>query len=169
MKAIKDAMVLIHLAKITLLEKSCDYFKNVLIPPAIFEETVTAGKKTGLPDAFVIEKIIENKKIIVREIKDKNLLNFSYNYNIHGGEAEAVALYTQEKADYLVSDDDNVRRKKELIEANIIGSLAVLLRLRETKMITKEKFIEALEKLREIGWFSPVLLDKVLLEGEEYE
>lgn len=169
MIVVKDAMVLIYLAKITLLEKSCEYLENVIIPPAVFDETVTAGKKADLPDAFIIEKAIQNKKILVKNIEDKSLLSFSYSFNIYGGEAEALALYKQEKADYLISDDDNVRRKKEVIQANVIGSLAVLLKLREINMINKYKFVSAIDKLREVGWFSSALLDKVLLEGEKYE
>ena len=35
---VKDSMVLIHLAKLTVLEKSCNYFKNVTIPDLVLKE-----------------------------------------------------------------------------------------------------------------------------------
>lgn len=168
MKVVKDSMVLINLAKTILLENSCDYFKMVMIPNSVFEETVIVGKKKGFEDALIIEKLIKNKKIIVKQIKDKNLLKMTYEFNIYGGEAESLALYKQEKANLLISDDYNLRKKKDLVNANIIGSLAVILKLRENKKIDKNKFVNSIEKMRKIGWFSNSVLDKVLMEGEKY-
>ena len=55
MGAVKDSMVLIHLAKITLLEKSCNLFK-VMIPSLVYEETIIDGKRLFKEDALLIEK-----------------------------------------------------------------------------------------------------------------
>ena len=167
MKIVKDAMILINLAKITILELSCNYFKNVIIPEEVFNETVIAGKKKGKEDALLIEKLIKNEKIQVKKIKDKNLLNMAHEFNIHGGEAERFVLYKQEKADLLISDDYNLRKKEDLIGVKIIGSLAVLLKLKQNKIIDKMKFISSIDKMREIGWFSNAVLDKLLIEGEK--
>lgn len=168
MKAVKDSMILINLAKITVLEKSCDYFKKVMIPELVFSETVIAGKEKGLNDALIIESLIKNKKIEVKKVKDKNLIKMANEFNIYGGEAESLALYKQEKADLLISDDYNLIKKKEIINAKIIGSLAVILKLKEMKKIDKTKFVNSIDKMREIGWFSNAVLDKVLMEGEKY-
>lgn len=43
-------------------------------------------------------------------------------FNIQRGEAEAVALYWQEEADLLATDDDNVRRKKDALRIKTIGT-----------------------------------------------
>ena len=169
MKVVKDSMVLINLAKITLLESSCDHFKKVLIPRAVFEETVIVGKNKGMEDALVIEAIIKKKKIEVKNLRNKRLIRIVNQFNIYGGEAEALALYLQEKADLLISDDYNLRKKKESVNAKIIGSLAVVLKLRKEKKINKEKFFIAINKMRDIGWFSSSILDKVLIEGEKYD
>ena len=169
MKVVKDSMVLINLAKTTILETSCDYFKRVLIKEGVFQETVIAGKKKEMEDAILIEKLVKNNKIEVKKIRDKRLLNIINEFNIYGGEAESLAAYLQEKADFLISDDHNLRKKKELVKANIIGSLSVILKLRQAKKIDKNKFIGAVNKMREIGWFSNAVLDKVLLDGEKYE
>ncbi len=167
MRVVKDAMVLINLAKITLLAHSCDYFGKVMIAKRVFYEAVTLGKEKGMEDAFLIGQLIKDEKIEVKRIINKNFIKMINAFNIYGGEAESLALYKQEKADLLISDDDNLRKKKDVIQANIIGSLAVLLKLKKTHKISKEKFINSIEKMRGIGWFSNSILDKVIMEGEK--
>ena len=104
-------MVLIHLAKLSVLEKSCDYFKRVLIPELVYKEFLK-GKEKSLPDVPITLKLIESKKIIIEKVKDINLIKKANEFNIQRGEAEVIALYWQEKADFLATDDDNVRKKK---------------------------------------------------------
>ena len=88
---------------------------------------------------------------------------------MYGGEAESVALYKQEKAELLMTDDDNVRKKKDILNIKVIGSLGILLKLRKENVIDRNKFSSALEQFRKIGWFSSSILDKVHMEGEKYE
>ena len=168
MKVVKDSMILINLAKITLLEASCDYFSKVIISKGIFEESVIDGKNKGMEDALLIESVIKKGKIEVKNLRDKKLIKMINQFNIYGGEAESLALYLQEKGDLLISDDYNLRKKKESVNAKIIGSLSVILRLRKNNKIGKEKFLMSVNKMREIGWFSSSILDKVTIEGEKY-
>ena len=165
MLIVKDSMVLIHLAKITLLEKSCDYFKNVLIPELVQEEVL----KKKHPDSILIEELIVKNKIKVKGIKNNALLKRAEEFNILRGEAEAVALYWQENAEYLATDDDNVRKKNLLLDLKVIGTLSILLTLYKKKIIEKEKIIKAIDKLRQIGWFSNIVLDKLMMEVENNE
>ena len=115
MLVVKYAMVLIHLAKISLLEISRGYFGKVLIPELVLQETVNAGKQKNFEDAFLIEEIIRKGIITVGKIAKKAFVKKANQFNIFGGEAEALALYWEEKADFLATDDDNVRRKKEVL------------------------------------------------------
>jgi len=163
---VKDSMVLIHLAKITLLDKSCSYFRKVIIPQAVFKE-ITLGSKKGYEDAEIINNAINAGKLTVKTLKNDKSLKQLRELNIKGGEAEAVSLYWQEKADYLASDDDNLRRKKTIINIKIIGTPAIILKLYKEKMIDKEKLINSLAKLKTIGWFSNSIIDKVLMEAEK--
>ena len=162
---IKDAMVIIHLAKITLLEKSCDYFENVVITELVYEEVVVNGKKH--PETTIIKELVEKKKIKVKKISKKRLINKANQYNIQRGEAESVALYWQEKADLLATDDDNVRKKRLLLNLNLIGTPSIIFKLYNEGVIDKEKFNESVSKLREMGWFSSAVIDKVLMEGSK--
>ena len=162
MIVVKDATVIIHLAKLSILGKSCEYFKQVLIPERIYEE-VNNREYAEVP---IIIELIKNKKIIVKKVKDNNLIIKANQFNIQKGEAEVVALYWQEKADIIASDDDNVRKKREILNIDIIGTPAILLGLYKEKMINKEKTKQCISTLRKIGWFSNTILDKILMEIE---
>ena len=162
---IKDSMVVIHLAKITLLESSCDYFKRVVIPKKVYEE-IMKGKEKNYAEIAIIEASIENKRIIVKSVEKEEFIDKAMAFNIQGGEAEAVALYWQENADYLATDDDNVRKKKEILKLNLLGTPSILLLLYRQKVIKKEKCLEAIQKLKRIGWFNNMIIDKMTMEIE---
>lgn len=159
---VKDAMVIIHLAKITLLGKSCEYFSKVIIPETVYKE-ILAGKAVH-SEVNIIEDLILGKKIKIQKIRNRKLLKKAKEFNIQSGEAEAVALCWQEKSGYLATDDDNVRKKGMILNIKIIGTLAIILKLYREKMIEKGKFEDSLNELRKIGWFSNAVIDK-LMEG----
>lgn len=164
--AIKDSMILIHLAKTGLLEESCEYFGNVKIPKLVFKEVVIAGKRRGFGDSFLVEELILKGRIKVKEVREKRFIEAANRFNILKGEAEALALYWQEKADFLATDDDNVRSKKDVICVKLIGTPAIMIALRKKGIIDTEKAKRALQKLGKIGWFNSEVIDKALSEVE---
>lgn len=168
MMVVKDSMVLIHLSKITLLEKSCELFGTVLMPERVHKETIKKGKEKGYEDAVLIGEIVEKDLIEIKKVLDEKLIERANNFNIQAGEAEAVALYWQEKANILATDDDNVRRKRVILELDLIGTPAIILKLLESRRISRKKFRESLDLLREIGWFSNAVIDKALERGEKH-
>ncbi|MBI4176675.1 MAG: hypothetical protein HY518_05695 [Candidatus Aenigmarchaeota archaeon] len=163
MLIVKDSMVLIHLAKTSLLKSSCSCFGNVIIPEEVFRETVEEGMSRGYGDAMTISNLIKEKAIAVKKAKDA-FVRKANQFNIQRGEAEAVALYWQEKADMLATDDDNVRIKKAALGINMAGTPAIILTLHKKGLIKKEKVHEAVKTLRKIGWFSGSILDSMLME-----
>ena len=169
MLVIKDSMVLIHLAKITLLETACAYFGQVEIPEKVFNETVAAGKEKGHYDAALIESAIKSGAIKMRKVKKPELIRKAYDFSIYGGEAEALALYWQENADLLATDDDNVRRKKEILDLKLIGTPAIILLLFNGKKIDSKKAKQSTAKLRKIGWFNSEVIDRIINEVEKNE
>ena len=161
---VTDAMVVIHLAKLTLLSKSCEHFNPVVIPPAVCDE-ILAGRKKGYEDAILAEDLIKAGKLKVKRVRSKAFLNRAEKFNVQGGEAEALALYWQEGADCLATDDDNVRKKAALLHLKLIGTPAMILKLYNAGVIDMDKFIESTKGLRKIGWFSNAVIDKMLLEA----
>jgi len=168
MLVIADSMILIHLAKITLLEATCDLFKQILIPVAVYRETVVEGKKKGYNDAYLINQLIKERKIKIEGVSRVSIRKLN-RFNIQGGEAEAIALYQQMEADLIASDDDNVRNKKHLLKLNLVGTPSILYSLFSAKIIDKPKLKRSIDELRKIGWFSNAILDKVLMEVDKNE
>lgn len=165
MIVVNDAMVLIHLAKAGLLETSCDYFQQMLIPPLVHHE-VTRG---GHADSIIIVTLIRKKKILVEKINQLHLIQQAKEFNIQRGEAEAVALYWERRADLLATDDDNVRKKKHILQLNIIGTPVIILKLYLEQKITKERLNEAILLLKRVGWFTSTIWDKIQMEVEQHE
>ena len=165
MLVIKDTMVLIHLAKLSILEICCDYFKRVLIPELVYKE-ILKGEEKSFPDVPITLNLIENKKIMIKSITDENLIKKANEFNIQRGEAEVVALYWQEKANLIVTDDDNVRKKQVVLNLSIVGTPALILTLYKKKVIDKNKISQCISELRKIGWFSSTVLDKMMMEVE---
>ncbi|MBI4919658.1 hypothetical protein HY837_07015 [archaeon] len=159
MCVVKDSMVLIHLAKISILEQCCKYFGEVLIPELVYEETVKGKEKHE--DSLVIKNFIDSNLIKVIKIKNGSLIKKANLFNIQGGEAECVALYWQEKADLLATDDDNFRRKKDILKLNLVGTPAIILNLYKKNKINKTETLHSLRDLKKFGWFHNAVLDKV--------
>ncbi len=153
MIVVKDSMVLIHLAKMQVLTYSCQYFGDVIIPTKVYEETVINGKKKGHPDALIIQQTINSNLIKIKEINNKDNVDNLRLFGLHLGEAEAVALYFQEKAQFLATDDDTCRKNRIILGINIIGSPAIILMLLRKALITRNKAIDCISALETIGWF----------------
>lgn len=165
MMIVKDTMVLIHLAKLSVLKDSCDYFKKVIIPELVYNEMLK-GKEKDFSDVAVILELIKNKQITLKKVNDRGLIAKANQFNIQRGEAEVIALYWQEKADLVATDDDNIRKKKALLNINVIGTPAIILKLHKKKIINNNKIRLCVSELRKIGWFSNTVLDKILMEAE---
>ncbi|HLC81346.1 MAG TPA: hypothetical protein VJH68_01695 [Candidatus Nanoarchaeia archaeon] len=158
-------MVIIHLAKTTLLKSSCTYFGKVLIPKLVQEEVV----QDEHPETGLIREMILSKKIIVEAVKDKNFLHRANQFNLQRGEAEVVALYWEQHADLIATDDDNVRKKKDVLQLKVIGTPAIIFELYKKRYIDNQKLQEVITVMREISWFSNVIWDKILMEANKNE
>ena len=161
---VMETMVVIHLAKMSLLEKSCTYFGEVLIPQSVRDE-VLVGKERGYADASLVDSLVSTKNLVVKRVRDRRLLQRAKELNIQRGEAEAVALYWQQQATYLASDDDSVRKKRVVLDLQLIGTPAIVLKLYQERVIDKQKLRDSLTELRTIGWLSSAVIDRILLEA----
>lgn len=163
-------MVLIHLAKMTLLDASCQAFGPILIPPKVHGE-VLAGEEKGYPDATIIERSIQEGMVQVRDLDEdaQEALEDLAALTVRGGEAEAIALCWQEDIQRLATDDDNVRNKQELLGVQCVGTPALLLSLYKDGRIAEAKVHRALDLLERVGWFSQAVLDKVRMEVNRWE
>lgn len=154
-------MILIHLAKMQILTDSCHHFGDVLIPMEVYEETVINGKEKSHPDALIIEQAITSDLIKIRKIKNKKNVDNLRIFGLHLGEAEAVALYFQEKAQFLATDDDTCRRNRIILGINIIGSPAIVIMLFRNAFIPRNKALDCVSSLATIGWFDTEVIHEM--------
>jgi len=104
MKVIMDAVCLIKLTKAGLKEDICRAF-DVTLPRLVKKEVVDRGKARQLPDAFVVEKNLNEGMIKVKSDKSVKAV---------AGEKEALTLYQKGGFDAIGSDDKRFIRQLRL-------------------------------------------------------
>ncbi len=146
---IGDSSALVALATMDRLDLIEKIFDKVYVPQAVYDE-VTIGHK---PQSLKLKRFLCDKVITVKlEISKMGLGQ---------GELEAIALYRDINADFLLIDDKRAKSFAQLNGLNVIGSLGVMLLAHDKGLITSIR--EDLEKLVVSNLFiSQSLIDKVL-------
>lgn len=151
-RVILDAGPVISLALVGKLEILSRIFNEIMIPEAVWEETTRCKTFPEIPQ---ITSFFKNR---IKKIVTTNDL-----ISVMGrGESEAVLLYRELNADFLVIDDKRARFIAEESGVNCIGTLAVLMKAKE-KGLEKELrplFIKLLENKR---YFKIDDLNQILL------
>lgn len=89
-----------------------------------------------------------------------------YAPQIDKGEQEAIALYKQLHADFLLIDDKKAREIAEAYNINCIGTLAILIKAKHNKLLPllQPVFLDLLSKKR---FYQKELLNNLLLNERE--
>jgi predicted nucleic acid-binding protein len=99
-----DSSTLILTAKIELLDLLLREIGMEVAIPRTVEEECCGAKKTF--DAFMIQKALDESRIIIRGVRNKKLvLRLKVDFSMGQGESEAIALALQEKARLVGVDD----------------------------------------------------------------
>ena len=161
-KAVLNSSVIIALSTLGYLNKLRPLFKEILIAKAVFDEIFSAGQ--GLIGERELQEAVKTNLIGVREVKNRLLVNAILD-PLAMGEAETIALASEEKVDYIVLDDKLARRRAKAMKLNVVGTLRILRLMYDAKLIGKSEIIKALEKLRETGFrISEDVVNKVTKE-----
>lgn len=124
MLLIADTSPIISLLLIDQFQMLEQVFPGFLIPQAVWEELYSHH------EISIYEKELNRLAIKAREI--------TYHFPISGierGETEAIMLYRELHADYLLIDDKKAREKAELFDIKCIGTLGVLYLARQKGLI----------------------------------
>ena len=161
-KAVLNSSVIIALSTLGYLNKLRPLFKEILIAKAVFDEICSAGQ--GLIGERELQEAVKTNLIEVREVKNRLLVNAILD-PLAMGEAETIALASEEKVDYIVLDDKLARRRAKAMKLNVVGTLRILRLMYDAKLIGKSEIIKGLEKLRETGFrISEDVVNKVTKE-----
>jgi len=152
-----DASTLILLAKIEILETFASNFPEKLVIPLGVEEEACRKEAEETP---LIENLLRNNTIRVLKVKDSKIVKrLIDDFNINGGEAEAVSLALQEKASLVATDDRNTIRACKMLKINFITAIAILIRTCEKNLIDKDETIIKLQKLEVFGRYSRAIME----------
>lgn len=155
---ISDAGPIFSLALIDKLEVLDHLFEEVKIPKAVWVE-ITRDQST-----FFYKNIVNYFEDKIKEISGQNELTFIMDY----GESEALKLYKELNADYLLIDDKKARTIAENFGIRCIGTIGILSSAKEKGIINELKplFKKFIENKR---YYSLPLLNAILKKHSEKE
>ncbi len=161
MLVVSDTSPLTNLLKIGRLSLLRDVFQQVIIPAKVDEE-IRAWKKIGaditaFEDADWIEVHTPSDPLLVeRLLKD-----------LDEGEAEAIALAHELKADYLLIDERRGWKLARSMGIDAIGLIGVLLRAKSLGMLPQ--VMPVVDLLRNVAgfWISQDFYDDIRLIAKE--
>lgn len=139
---IADSSALVALSVVNQLDVLEKIFGEVYVPRAVYEEVRQENKEES-------KRLERYCKDIVVDISTP----FNFNVTLGKGESEAIVLYEEKRADFLLCDDKKAKRFAQSFGVNVIGSLGILLKAK------KEKYIEEISPLIALLQDSRVYID----------
>ena len=153
-----DASTLILIAKTEILDRFLgDVGLDVAIPLEVEKEC--CGVKKSL-DALMIQKTLDESRIIVIAVKDRKLVTkLQGDFGLGSGEAEAIALALAEKARIVGIDDKNGINACKLLGVAFTTAIGILVRMREKRLLTINEALVKLETLAKHGRYKRSILE----------
>jgi predicted nucleic acid-binding protein len=138
LKVVSNSTPLIALAKVNRLNILKEFFNSIIIPGAVFIEVTTDKEGRAGSDEVSIAKWIRKKEV------SNPLATDFLSAKLDAGEAEAITLAKEIKADLLLIDDKDGRKAAKSVGIPITGTVGLLLRYYRRN---KEDFKMALDEL----------------------
>ena len=150
---VSDASPITNLIKIGELQLLKHLFGKVIVPPEVFDELCRIE--------FQKEELAKNLWIETAFLSDAALKN-ELIADLDAGEAEAIALAVELKADFLLIDEQKGRAAAENCGLKVTGILGVLIQAKNNNLIVAVKPL--LDRLIYDAnfWIHPVLVNQVL-------
>jgi len=147
-----DATPLIYLGKINFIQKIAHFPEEKYTPESVYKEVVVEGKKSGQPEVFIIENMINTGIIKIRAPADNQYLShLKENPKIHKGDAEVLAL-AYELEGIALLDDEKARGMAEIEGIEHHGTIYLLLKMMTIGLVTKEETLDGLNEMIHEGW-----------------
>jgi predicted nucleic acid-binding protein len=147
-----DATPLIYLGKIDFIKKIRQFPEYKYTTESVYNEVVVEGKKSGKPEVFLIENIIEIGIIKLKiPTNEQYIIHLLENPRIHKGDADVLALASELEGIALL-DDEEARGMAEVEGIEHHGTVYLLLRMVKMGLLTTDEAIEGLNKMIHLGW-----------------
>lgn len=161
MIVVSDASPISALIRIDELKLLSPLFKTIIIPPRVHKELL-ALRDFG----FSLYELEYSDWIFVKTPHDSELIR-NLRQTLDAGEAEAIALAEELKANYLLIDEKNGREVATKRGLQVVGILGVLLKAKQAGLIPK--ITGVLERLKSEArvWIDKNLEERILKEAGE--
>ena len=137
---VSNTSTLVLIAKVDLLDMFLANVGRIDIPKQVHLEAIF---KEGSYDALRIAKAVQKGQIRVQQVDETKVGMIKSNFRLGEGEAAAYVLFDPKKHKAILTDDGEMIKLCRLENKPFVCALAVVVRLMEKKVISKE---EALEK-----------------------
>jgi predicted nucleic acid-binding protein len=156
-----DSSALITLARIGQLPLLREIAETVLIPDAVYDEVVRAGPHR--PGSAAVEQA---QWIVRRQVSDRAEVTRLRN-QVGPGEAEAIVLAKEARADAVVLDDATARQVAQAAGQTVVGLLELLLYGKERGVVNHVKPL--LDQVISAGFFVDERLYRLILDQAREE
>lgn len=154
---VADASSVILLAKAGVLRQFASS-NDLVIPEIVYQEAVERGLESGREDAYRIEELIDEEKIMVSETDETEKDRIGDLFGITGGEAAAVAAGLTRDVLVLVDDRKGINVCKAR-DHPFATAIDVVVRLYELDTLSGQAASNALDDLETYGWYERSLVD----------
>ena len=158
---VSNTTPLIGLAVIGRFELLRQLFGKIMIAQAVFDEAVLQSRAQG----GAKEEVSNADWIEVVPVKDRLAVDVLLD-ELDLGEAETIVLAREVSADWVLMDEKKGRRKLNEMGFDKIGTAGILLKAKQTGLLTNIQ--TDLENLRRDGFsLSQPVIDAILRQAEE--
>ncbi len=157
---VSDTSSLILLSKASVLEKACLRYE-IYIPPSVEKEACAPSLRGKHADAMRIYDLIGNKALTVRKLTARKT---RMPVRLGMGEADAIRLFLQLKAQLLLTDDGKAIKACRMLKIPFTISPNLVLELYKKGDLDGNATLLSLEKLRIYGRYPPDIVAELLLK-----
>lgn len=149
----------LHLKQISILQ---NLFSRIHIPPAVKKEIDAAFSS----DSEWLQ-CLEDGFFIIQNVKDPLLVQ-QFLLQLHSGEAEALSVCLENKANLCILDDKDARIVAGLHQIPLTGTLGILIQAKKKGLLDSVEYLMDELKNRHHFWISESMYEKALaLSGEK--
>jgi len=147
-----NATPLIYITKVGLAKIFEELKDEKLTSPHVKSEVVEKGKRKGIPDAVILDKMFTRHVFKIVEIKNRKFLaSLLETKGLHITDAEVLVI-ARERDGIAVIDDEVARKTATIYEISYAGTPYILMRAVYRGLITKERAKQAINEMTLAGW-----------------
>jgi predicted nucleic acid-binding protein len=147
-----NATPLIYLTKVGLSKIFEELKDEKLTSPSVKREVVDEGKRKGVADAIILDKLFLKGVFKIVELKDKGFLgSLLQTRELHIADAEVLTIAKEQRGTAII-DDEVARKTAKIYGISYAGTPYILAKAVSEEIVTKEKAKQAINEMVYAGW-----------------